>query len=202
MTREHVKGSRHVIDICDDDVDPRARSRVSNGRRPADVDGRSSNARRLRDITAELTSALGSEPDMLERALVARVAAMMLTAERLEATLANGDDVDADQLIRLSRAIGRVLHQLDLVAPADPQPRKRSRTRKGDDGMDVKEYLASIGLSMEGSEPVAVSVNGDATGLDELLDDVPITRRPLPPVVAKDHEPTPRRRPHRGDDHE
>jgi hypothetical protein len=112
-----------------------ARSAISNGRDVLpDVDGRSTVARRYRDITAAILVDQGGEDRCSEarRQLIRRFAAAAVMAEQLEAKLANGAQIDTQEhatlsstLVRLSAKIG-----IDRV-PRDVTP-------------SLSEYLETI----------------------------------------------------------
>jgi hypothetical protein len=88
------------------------RSKVSNGTRLlAGVDGRSSTARRFRDLIAELTAEAGGAEGLsaAERGAIRQGAAIMLRAEQVQGQIVRGEPVDNDTLIRLSGEARRVL---------------------------------------------------------------------------------------------
>jgi hypothetical protein len=89
------------------------RSRISNGTRLLEnVDGRSSRARRFRDLVNAYSAELGGELSEAERSLVRQAVALQLQAERMQEMIVRGGDndvVDADQLIRISSTSKRLL---------------------------------------------------------------------------------------------
>jgi hypothetical protein len=89
----------------------KGRSKVSNGTRllAADIDGRSSHARRFRDLVRAFTAELGGTLSELERGLVRQAAAIVLKTEQMQEELVRGKSVDTDELIRLSSESRRVL---------------------------------------------------------------------------------------------
>lgn len=94
------------------------RSAVSNGSRLhlSEVDGRTAEARRFRDIMAEIVSDLGGA-DLLsegQRQLARRASMMSVEAERMEAEAIAGGSFDADAFGSLSDRIGRVFNRLGL----------------------------------------------------------------------------------------
>lgn len=113
---------------------------MSNGTRlwPAGIDGRTAEARRWRDVHAELAEALGHEPGVAERALLRRATSLTVCCERLDADLARGEPVDPDRLVRLSNGLGRAFMALGLTSwsdrhdkpqePGDPLARYRELT--------------------------------------------------------------------------
>jgi hypothetical protein len=102
---------------------PTTRSRVTNGSciLPG-VDGRSSNARRFRDLIAELTAEAGGNDALspTERGAIRQAAAVMLQAERMQGAIVRDEPVDNDTLIRLSGEARRLLAGLRKRAPAKP----------------------------------------------------------------------------------
>ncbi len=94
------------------DASPVARSRVTNGKRLLEgVDGRSAPARRYRDLIAAFTADLGGEANLTEadRQLIRQAAGLSVRAEKLQADIVNGCDVDSDLLVRISNAAARLL---------------------------------------------------------------------------------------------
>lgn len=88
------------------------------------IDMRSPTARRFRDLVqaykAEIGGILG-EPEM---AMVKTAASLSLSNELMQARIVNGEPVDADNLIRLSSEVRRILDALTEKAgkrkPAGP----------------------------------------------------------------------------------
>jgi hypothetical protein len=78
-----------------------SRSKVSNGTRLLqNVDGRSSSARRFRDLVRAYETEVGGILSEVERGLIRQAAALTFKAEELQSDLVNGEPVDGDQLIR------------------------------------------------------------------------------------------------------
>jgi hypothetical protein len=94
-----------------------ARSRVSNGEDilPG-VDGRSTIARRYRDIScAILADSAGAEQCSETRLqLIRRFAAAAVLAEQMEATLANGGEIDIAEHCQLSSTMVRLATRLGI----------------------------------------------------------------------------------------
>lgn len=78
------------------------------------VDGRSTMARRYREITASIESDLGGDLTEAQRQLVARAATLSIWAEAREAELANGEPFDAAGYATISNALRRILCDLGL----------------------------------------------------------------------------------------
>jgi hypothetical protein len=105
-----------------------ARSRVSNGATllPG-IDGRSTWARRFRDVIEALTVDAGG-PDALgeaERSLIRRTAALTVELERMEEAFAAAGAADPDTLDLYGRTSGnlrRLLESLGLQRPARDLP--------------------------------------------------------------------------------
>ena len=100
------------------DPSPTSRSRVSNGRELflAEVDGRSREARRYRDVYAGLMQHLGGEDHTSEarRHLAKRAAALIVWAEMEEAKLAQGERLDVAAYTTAINALRRLLGDLGL----------------------------------------------------------------------------------------
>ena len=96
-----------------------ASSRVSNDPLKAlpGVDGRSTWGRRRRDLIASFTAELGRHLRERDRVLIANAATVIVRCEQLHVRVANGDDVDDDQLIRLSNVAARLLAALEFDVP-------------------------------------------------------------------------------------
>lgn len=94
-----------------------ARSRVSNGSRILEgIDGRSAQARRFRDVLAEIVSDLGG-PDLLsegQRQLARRCAMLAVECEKLEALGVAGKAIDLEKYGQLTDRIGRAFQRLGL----------------------------------------------------------------------------------------
>ena len=97
---------------------PTTRSRLTNGRELflADVDGRSREARRFRDVYAALIAHLGGEEHASEtkRHLAKRASALIVWAEVEEAKLATGETLDVQIYTTAVNALRRLLVDLGL----------------------------------------------------------------------------------------
>lgn len=96
---------------------PTARSRVSNGKDwLANVDQRSSIARRYRDLMASTIADAGglSECSQARLQLIRRLAALSVQLEALEAKLADGADIDIAEYTSLTSTLVRVVSRLGL----------------------------------------------------------------------------------------
>jgi len=113
-----------------------SRSKVSNGTRLLqNVDGRSSSARRFRDLVRAYETEVGGNLSEVERGLIRQAAALTFKAETLQADLVNGNPVDGDQLIRLTGTAKRILSAIGEKA------NKRHSHGSEDDG-ELDRYLA------------------------------------------------------------
>ena len=94
-----------------------ARSRVSNGRDllPG-IDGRSTVARRYRDIASAILADQGGADACSEarKQLVRRFAAAAVLAERLEGALARGEQIDTGEHATLSSTIVRIASRIGI----------------------------------------------------------------------------------------
>jgi hypothetical protein len=113
------------------------RTRASNGKLHAMgvVDGRTVEARRLRDLVLSFAEPLGGFERLseAERSLVRSAASLTVQAERLQAQAASGAAVDLEQLTRVSNAQTRILRQLGRGRPSPRSDRTPS----------LADYLAS-----------------------------------------------------------
>ena len=84
------------------------------------VDGRSVIARRYRDVAIALADDLGGQEKLGEptKILVRQAAALAVQVESLQAKIVAGEDIDLEQLTRLSNVLGRTLQRLGLKKPA------------------------------------------------------------------------------------
>jgi hypothetical protein len=115
---------------------PTLRSAITNGTRlhAKGVDGRTRDARRFRDLVASFAESLGGFATLndSDQVLVRNAAGLAVKAERLQAAIVKGEDVDAEQLTRLSNCVSRVLGQLGV-----------KRVRR-DQTPSLGEYIASL----------------------------------------------------------
>ena len=83
------------------------------------VDGRSVVARRYRDVAIGLADDLGGQDKLSEpsKILVRQAAALTVQVETLQAKIVSGEDVNLEQLTRLSNVLGRTLQRLGLKKP-------------------------------------------------------------------------------------
>jgi hypothetical protein len=88
------------------------------------VDGRSSNARRFRDICSAYEAEAGGNVTEVERDLIRQAAGLTLRAEQLQGAIVRGEAVDDDELIRLSNTAKRLIAGIRAKAakkkPAEP----------------------------------------------------------------------------------
>jgi hypothetical protein len=84
------------------------------------VDGRSMAARRYRDVAIALADDLGGQDKLSEpsKILVRQAAAMTVQVESLQSKIVAGEDVNLEQLTRLSNVLGRTLQRLGLKRQA------------------------------------------------------------------------------------
>jgi hypothetical protein len=87
------------------------------------VDGRSVIARRYRDVAIALADDLGGQDKLSEpsRILVRQAAALTVQVEGLQTKIVSGEDVNLEQLTRLSNVLGRTLQRLGLKK-SKPKP--------------------------------------------------------------------------------
>jgi hypothetical protein len=97
------------------------RDKVSNGSRllPKSVDLRTVAGRRYRYLVSAYSNEIGGELTEAERATVRQAASLQLRLEQLQARIVRGDDVSADEAIRLSSEHRRLLSLLRGKAEAN-----------------------------------------------------------------------------------
>ena len=114
-----------------------SRSAVTNASKLVmNADGRSAVARRYRDVFSEIANDLGGQDVISEaqRQLVRRAAALSVYCESVESDMAQGSQIDTDDLVRVVNALTRVLTAIGL----DRRPRPN-------DAPSLHEYIASKG---------------------------------------------------------
>jgi hypothetical protein len=96
------------------------RSAVTNGKRlHSHVDGRTSEARRFRDLIAAFEAEIPGQLGAIEKGLVRSAAGLQLQAEAMQAAIVRGDpNIDPDTLIRLTGAARRILQAISAKAAA------------------------------------------------------------------------------------
>jgi hypothetical protein len=87
------------------------------------MNGNSLRARRYRDVAIALADDLGGQDKLSEptKILVRQAAALTVQVEALQAKIVAGEDINLEQLTRLSNVLGRTLHRLGLKRPAAPR---------------------------------------------------------------------------------
>jgi hypothetical protein len=115
------------------------RSAITNGADFFDdIDGRSSRARRYRDIKGDLLFQLSYPSDLLTTWSVKQLAAMLVLLEESQRSIVAGLPVNMDELVRLSGAVRRHVAMLGL------SPAVLNGQSKGKRKLD-REYEDSIG---------------------------------------------------------
>lgn len=116
----------------------KTRSVMSNGRRlhPRNIDGRSTEARRFRDLVESFADGLGGLEGLTEaeRSLVRSCALLTIEAERLQAKAASGEAIDDEALTRVSNSQARLLAALR-------RGRSSPQQRHHDPAADLRAYL-------------------------------------------------------------
>lgn len=94
---------------------PQAGTRQGNGRVAlAGVDGRSTSARRFKEIIATLSADLGGDLTEAQKAIAARAATLAVWCEQAETDFANGKDFDVATYSTTANAMRRLLADLGL----------------------------------------------------------------------------------------
>ena len=100
------------------------RSRIANGStlHAGDVDGRSVEARRFRDLLSEIASDLGGSDTLSEaqRQLSRRAAMLSVQGEKMEADAIAGGSIDLDAYGALADRLSRLFARLGVKRVAQP----------------------------------------------------------------------------------
>jgi hypothetical protein len=84
-------------------------------------DQRSSWSRRHRQLAAGFAADLGFEPSAIDRALLDHAATVALEAEQMKAEQLNDEEIDIEQLVRLTNSLTRLRIELGKRAVAKPE---------------------------------------------------------------------------------
>jgi hypothetical protein len=105
---------------------PSTRNAVTNGSRlhRRGIDGRTRDAKRFRDLFESFVESIRGKAGLSEadRALARMAASLTVKSEAMQAQVANGGDVDAEQLVRVSNSLSRVLGRLGKRQRRDTTP--------------------------------------------------------------------------------
>ena len=90
----------------------------------AGLDGRTVNARRVRDLAVTYTAALGGEQvlDALQRELVLKAAQLTVAAEDMRRCSLRGETIDVSDLVKLENLASRAVRALNLGKRDRPAP--------------------------------------------------------------------------------
>lgn len=94
----------------------KARSKLGNGSAlfPKDVDGRSSMARRMRDLIEDYSDQVGGEPSPAMMAVIRNAATLSALLEESQANIILGKDIDDELFLKRCAMLSRLLGQLGL----------------------------------------------------------------------------------------
>jgi hypothetical protein len=110
------------------------RCKVSNGTRLfANTDGRSSSARRFRDLVQSFEAEFDGDLSEADRSLIKQAATLLLKSEQMQEAVVRGEPVDSDALIRMASTAKRIL------AAISAKSAKRGPARP-----TFSEYVASV----------------------------------------------------------
>jgi hypothetical protein len=124
MKNGNKPADRSTIDLTSD----RFRTRVGLGRRLLDgADGRSSVARRYREVAALLAQDVSPDPDQLteaQRQLIRTTAGLVILRERLDVRLIKGEtNISTAKYCRIANSLRRILATIGLTRmPRDITP--------------------------------------------------------------------------------
>lgn len=102
------------------------RSAITNGTDLlAGIDGRSASARRYRDLQIAFADDLGGADKLSEadKALCRQAAAVTVQSEGMQSKIVRGEPVDAEQLVRVSNTLSRLLKAISGKSHAEPAKR-------------------------------------------------------------------------------
>jgi hypothetical protein len=100
----------------------RTRAALSNGSLlPPGVDGRSSSARRWKDLVEEFSQELGGELSAAEVILVKQCALVALRVEQLQADAVSGAEINDSDIVRYSNATARLFTALAKQRASKPK---------------------------------------------------------------------------------
>ena len=85
-------------------------------------DGRSTWARRHRQLAAGFAADLGPNLSKIDQALADHAATICLEAEQLKARQLNDEEIDVEQLVRLTNSLTRIRIELGKHAKATEKP--------------------------------------------------------------------------------
>jgi hypothetical protein len=114
------------------------RSAISNNLlRLRNVDGRSAEARRYRDLVHAYANDVGGVETLTEaqRALVTQAASVQTSAERLQSRIVKGEAVDGEELTRLSNVLARLLAAIGM---------RKGNGKPSDGASALHSYLQSL----------------------------------------------------------
>jgi hypothetical protein len=158
------------------------RSKISNrSRMLPGVDGRSSAARRFRDICANYEAQFGGNISELERDLIRQAAGLTLRAEQLQGAIVRGEPVSNDELVRISSTAKRLLETIrakaDKRKPTGPD---RLRFAAGQGG-EFGQLHCKLGHAVQiepGLRPGSPE-NGNISNICRRLSTISLPQRPV-----------------------
>jgi len=125
------------------------KSKVTNNTSPflGDVDGRSAEARRFKDVFRSLTEALGGVDTLSagQVLLCRKAAGLEVLTEKIESQIANGHTIENGEYSRCVGHLSRILDRLGCVdtGPGEFAPRAPDNADRDPGALD--DYLESIG---------------------------------------------------------
>jgi ribosomal protein L2 len=128
----------------------KTRSSITNGSKLGhNVDGRSADARRFRDLVRSYEQEVGGEVSAIEADLIRQAALATLRCEQLQGAVIRGEPIDDGELTRLLGASRRLLAILYSKADArkatGPTPLQQYLARKAAQADDIDEDDADEG---------------------------------------------------------
>lgn len=120
------------------------RSQVTNGKRLflGDVDGRSTDAMRWRDVYNNILKFV-MDPNEIDRQQVRRLTSVVLLCEQMEARLVSGDErFNLDGYLRAIGTAQRLMGSLGIFSPEVDEQEKSFR-RRVEPELSLQDYLQS-----------------------------------------------------------
>jgi len=94
---------------------PQGRTKIGTGKAIlSNVDGRTTEMRRYKEILSQLVSDAGGDPSEAIMLIIRRAATIAVWCEQAEVAMANGDDLDIAEFTTATNALRRLLVDIGL----------------------------------------------------------------------------------------
>jgi hypothetical protein len=123
------------------------RSKITNGTEMLrGIDARTAASRRFRDLCEGFAADFSTPPGAREQALIKQAAAVTVQAEAVQAAIVRGEEIDLEQLTRLTNVQTRTLRELGIrkrgSEPRMPTLREHLAKRAAEGGASTSEGSA------------------------------------------------------------